>query len=69
MKKRKIRITLFFKILIALISFTSCDLKNAENNVESEQADLSTLEKEIELRLREYENHLQNGDSMALGNM
>ena len=35
----------------------------------SNQTDLSTLEKEIELRLREYESYLQNGDSIALGNM
>ena len=69
MKKRKVRITLFFTLLFALISFTSCDQKIAEKNAESEQGDLSTLEKEIELRLREYENHLQNGDSIALGNM
>lgn len=69
MKKRKVGITLFFTILIALISFTSCDQKVTEKSAESEQADLSTLEKEIELRLREYENHLQNGDSIALGNM
>lgn len=69
MKKGKVRITLFFTILIALISFTSCDQKVTERIAESEQADLSTLEKEIESRLREYENHLQNGDSIALGNM
>ena len=69
MKKRKVRITLFFTILIALISFTSCDQKVAEKNAQSEQDDLSSLEKEIELRLREYENQLQNRESNALGNM
>jgi len=69
MKKRKVRITLFSTILIVLISFTSCDQKVTKKSVESEQTDLSTLEKEIELRLREYENHLQNGDSIALGEM
>ncbi|MFT4806017.1 MAG: ketosteroid isomerase-like protein [Cyclobacteriaceae bacterium] len=69
MEKRKVRITLFSTILIALISFTSCDQKVAKKSAESEQTDLSTLEKEIELRLREYENHLQNGDSIALGEM
>ena len=69
MKKRKVRITLFSTILIALISLTSCDQKVAKKSTESEQTDLSTLEKEIELRLREYENHLQNGDSIALGEM
>ena len=69
MKKRKVRITLFSTILIALISFASCDQKVAEKSAESGQTDLSTLEKEIDLRLREYESHLQNGDSIALGNM
>jgi ketosteroid isomerase-like protein len=37
--------------------------------LESKQTDISTLEKEIELRLREYENLLLDGDSIALGNM
>lgn len=69
MKIKRVRITLFFNIIIGLIFFTSCDQKVTEKTVESEQSDLSTLEKEIELRLREYENHLQNGDSIALGEM
>lgn len=69
MKKIKIRIVLVLTISILLISLTSCDQKVSENNVQSKQVDLSTLEKEIELRLREYENYLQNGDSIALGNM
>ncbi len=69
MNKRKVSITLFSTILIALISFTSCDQKVAKKGAEPEQTNLSTLEKEIELRLREYENHLQNGDSIALGEM
>ncbi|MGB5378763.1 YybH family protein [Muriicola sp.] len=69
MKKTKVRITLSFIILSTLISFTSCEQKVTEKILEFEQTDLSTLEKEIELRLREYENSLQNGDSIALGNM
>lgn len=69
MNNRKVRITLFYTITIALISFTSCNQKVTEKNVVSEQADISSLEKEIELRLREYENNLQKGDSIALGNM
>ena len=69
MKKTKVRITLSFIILSTLISFTSCEQKVNEKALESEQADLPTLEKEIELRLREYENYLQSGDSIALGNM
>ena len=36
---------------------------------DSDQTDLATLEKEIELRLREYENYLQSGDSISLGDM
>lgn len=52
-----------------MISFTSCEQKVTEKILEFEQTDLTTLEKEIELRLREYENSLQNGDSIALGNM
>ncbi|WP_157961072.1 YybH family protein [Lutibacter citreus] len=35
----------------------------------SNQTDLPILEKEIELRLQEYESHLKKGDSIALGNM
>ena len=69
MKKTKVRITLSFIILSTLISFTSCEQKVTEKILEFEQTDLTTLEKEIELRLREYENSLQNGDSIALGNM
>jgi hypothetical protein len=46
----------------------SCEQKkeNPELNVE---VDITILEKEIESRLRDYENHLKNGDSIALGNM
>ncbi|HEX5172027.1 MAG TPA: hypothetical protein VFW11_22770 [Cyclobacteriaceae bacterium] len=69
MKKRKSSLSLFFVMLIALIFFTRCDQKVTEKSAESEQADLSTLGKEIELRLREFEKNLQKGDSIALGNM
>ena len=48
---------------------TSCNQKSTEKNPETKGANLSILEKEIELRLREYENYLKLGDSMALGNM
>lgn len=60
---------LLLKFLMSLVFFSACDQKSNENNSESEQVDLAVLEKEIELRLREYENHLQNEDSIALGNM
>ncbi|MGB5322629.1 YybH family protein [Lutimonas sp.] len=69
MRKTKARITLSFIILSTMLSFTSCEQKVTEKALESEQADSLSLEKEIELRLREYENSLQNGDSIALGNM
>ena len=61
--------TLLLTILVASIFITGCDQKATEKNLETKQPDLSTLEKEIELRLREYESHLQNGDSIALGDM
>ena len=63
------RIALLVKALIILICFTSCDPKVAENNVESQHVDLTTLEQEIALKLSEFENYLQNGDSVALGKM
>ena len=69
MKKGITKITLLISILIALISFTTCDQKVAERTAESEQVDISIFEKEIEQRIREYENHLRNGDSIALGDM
>ena len=69
MKKSSFAITLFFNLLIGLTFITSCDQKKTEKNAETEQTDISILKKEIELRLREYENHLKNGDSIALGGM
>ena len=60
-----IRFTIMFAVLIFILG---CAQKTREKELISE-TDLSTLEKEIELRLREYENHLQNGDSIALGDM
>jgi ketosteroid isomerase-like protein len=59
----------FLIFLIASIFLTSCGQKVNEQTLKSNQTDLSILEKEIELRLREYESHLKNGDSIALGNM
>jgi len=55
-------------MLVVLIFISGCE-RNTKENVLNMETDLSTLEKEIELRLREYEGHLQNGDSIALGNM
>jgi ketosteroid isomerase-like protein len=59
----------FLTFLIASILISSCNQKISEKNLKSNQTDLSILKKEIELRLREYESHLKNGDSIALGNM
>ena len=69
MKKSSFAITLFFTLLIGLTFITSCDQKKTEKNAETEQTDISILKKEIEVRLREYENLLKNGDSIALGGM
>jgi ketosteroid isomerase-like protein len=69
MKKSEVAYSLFYIIFSVLLLCTSCDQKVTQNGVKTYQADRSTLEKEIELRLREFENHLQNGDSIALGNM
>jgi ketosteroid isomerase-like protein len=69
MKKINLRTSIFLAIVVVLIFVTSCNQKASENNLETKQTDLSTLEKEIELRLREYERHLRNGDSIALGEM
>ena len=65
LRTNSIRLSL---ILIVPILIYSCEQKENERKLISE-VDMSTLEKEIELRLREYENHLKNGDSIALGNM
>ena len=56
-------------LLILSILISSCEEKAKDLKLNSEQTDLSTLEKEIELRLREYESNLRNGDSIALGDM
>lgn len=69
MIKLTFRSILLLTFLIASISITSCKQKAIENNSKTNQIDLATLEKEIELRLREYENLLENGDSIALGDM
>ena len=61
------------KFILALSMATviamGCNQKTSETVAESNQVDLSVLEKEIEVRLREFENHLRNGDSIALGEL
>jgi ketosteroid isomerase-like protein len=69
MKNSKLAKIRFLTFLIASIFITSCNKKTDDKTLESNQTDISTLKKEIELRLREYENLLLDGDSIALGNM
>jgi ketosteroid isomerase-like protein len=69
MKPTKFKKTLLLIFLVPLVFFSACDPKSNENNSESGLLNLSILEKEIELRLRKYENYLRNEDSIALGNM
>jgi ketosteroid isomerase-like protein len=68
MRKAKFTMIRLITMLVVLIFISGCERNTKENELNRE-TDLSTLEKEIELRLREYESHLQNGDSIALGNM
>lgn len=58
----------FAIFLIVPIFFSNCEQQTKEK-VPNVEVGMSSLEKEIESRLREYENHLKNGDSIALGNM
>ncbi|WP_276391818.1 YybH family protein [Eudoraea chungangensis] len=55
-------------LIILSIFFINCEVKSKEENFSS-KVDMSILAKEIKSRLREYETHLQNGDSIALGDM
>lgn len=68
MKKLKSNVLQFGIIFIVSIFTFSCEQKK-ENNELNVAVDITILEKEIESRLREYERHLKNGDSIALGNM
>lgn len=69
MKTTKFTNMLLLTLLMSSLFMVSCNQKSGETILETEQVDLAVLEKEIELRLREYENHLQNEDSIALGNI
>ena len=68
MKTAKLNSMPFAILLFVSIFILSCEQKTKENELTNE-TNMLTLEKEIELRLREYENHLQNGDSISLGEM
>ncbi|UJH68313.1 DUF4440 domain-containing protein [Allomuricauda sp. SCSIO 65647] len=60
---------LFYTVLIGSLLLTSCKQKENEVNDGTDQVDMSVLKKEIASRLRDYENNLRNGDSIALGAM
>jgi ketosteroid isomerase-like protein len=66
--KLKLNMTRFITLLFISIFIFSCEQKTKEKESNFE-VDMSTFEKEIESRLREYEQHLKNEDSIALGNM
>jgi len=54
--------------LMVMVAILGCEQKPTRQAFPGEP-DLISLEKEIEVRLREYEEHLQKGDSVALGAM
>lgn len=55
--------------LCILLTFSlGCQNQTSEKDSKN-RTDISQLENEIELRLREYETHLRNGDSISLGEM
>ena len=60
---------LAYAIFMSFILASSCNQKAEETSTEPKHTDMSVFEKEIETRIREYETHLKNGDSIALGNM
>ena len=60
---------LTYTVFTIFILATSCNQKVDETSHEPKQTDISVLEKEIEMRIREYETNLKNGDSIALGEM
>jgi hypothetical protein len=59
------QIAIFF--LVSIFSF-SCEQQTKKKEPPVE-VDMSTLKKEIKSRLRDYESHLKNGDSILLGHM
>ena len=69
MKKPTFKFVLLFSILVVSNIMLSCKPKLETNITENVPNDMSLLEKEIEHRLREYENYLEKGDSLALGDM
>lgn len=68
MSKLKSNSIQFGLLLIAVFFISSCGHKKETNELNVE-VDTAILEQKIELRLREFERNLKNGDSIALGNM
>jgi len=69
MNKSNYYYTVFFSLFMIFILASSCKQKIDETRDQPKQTDISVLEKEIEMRIREYETNLKNGDSIALGEM
>lgn len=67
MKTRGLKAILLLTLLMVFVFISSCNQKT--NISEQKPTDLATLEKEIELRIKEYEDYLEKGDSISLGNM
>ena len=62
MKTIKFSLILSLMFLLSSIFISSCNQKPNDEDIQSTQTDLSVLENEIELRLREFEKNLQNGE-------
>ena len=58
----------YIPCLLILFLLLGCTHKIDEEHPKGEP-DLGALERQIQLRLREYESYLRKGDSLALGNM
>ena len=69
MKTKVLHYIILPMILTPLFAVTGCGGNAPADNPDSSQADMATLEKEIEIRIRQYENYLVIGDSVGLGNM
>ena len=70
-KLKSIPIQFGLLCMVSIFIF-SCEQKKETSGLNVEavvEVDITRLEKEIESRLRTYEKHLRNGDSIALGNM
>jgi ketosteroid isomerase-like protein len=65
----KFRFITLVKWIVLSSVISSCEQKVNENVQNTDEVNLSKLEKEIEIRLRTYEDYLKNGDSIALGEM